>query len=64
MTLLGKLPDAALITILPAFASFKAGQILMDHAAEPGQLVAGIKLTILAASLHGLLLSLVLAFFN
>jgi 1,4-dihydroxy-2-naphthoate octaprenyltransferase len=64
MTLLGHLPDAALIALLPALASFKAAQILMLHAAEPGKLVAGIKLTILAASLHGLLLSLVLAFFN
>jgi 1,4-dihydroxy-2-naphthoate polyprenyltransferase len=62
MTLLGHLPGVALISLLPAFASFKAAQNLFNHAAQPTQLVPGIKLTILAASLHGLLLAAVLAF--
>jgi 1,4-dihydroxy-2-naphthoate octaprenyltransferase len=64
MILLGHLPAAALISLLPALASFKAAQILARHATEPAQLVPGIKLTILAASLHGLLLSLALVFFS
>ena len=64
MTMIGHLPGAALLSLLPAFASFKAAQILAHHAAEPAQLEPGIKLTILAASLHGLLLALALAFFS
>lgn len=62
MTLLGHLPVVALISLLPAVASFKAAQNLARHAAQPMQLVPGIKLTILAASLHGLLLAAALAF--
>jgi len=62
MTLLGHLPGVALISLLPAFASFKAAQNLFHHAAQPTQLEPGIKLTILAASLHGLLLAAALAF--
>jgi 1,4-dihydroxy-2-naphthoate octaprenyltransferase len=62
MTLLGHLPAVALISLLPAIASFKAAQNLARHAAQPRQLVPGIKLTILAASLHGLLLAAALAF--
>jgi 1,4-dihydroxy-2-naphthoate octaprenyltransferase len=62
MTLLGHLPGVALISLLPAFASFKAAQNLAHHAAQPTQLVPGIKLTILAASLHGLLLAAALVF--
>lgn len=62
MTLLGHLPVIALISLLPAIASFKAAQNLARHAAQPMQLVPGIKLTILAASLHGLLLAAALAF--
>jgi 1,4-dihydroxy-2-naphthoate polyprenyltransferase len=62
MTLLGHLPVVALISLLPAIASFKAAQNLARHAAQPRQLVPGIKLTILAASLHGLLLAVALAF--
>jgi 1,4-dihydroxy-2-naphthoate octaprenyltransferase len=62
MTLLGHLPVVALISLLPAIASFKAARNLAAHAAQPMQLVPGIKLTILAASLHGLLLAVALAF--
>jgi 1,4-dihydroxy-2-naphthoate octaprenyltransferase len=62
MILLGHLPVVALISLLPAIASFKAAQNLARHAAQPMQLVPGIKLTILAASLHGLLLAAALAF--
>ena len=62
MTLLGHLPAVALISLLPAIASFKAAQNLAAHAAQPMALVPGIKLTILAASLHGLLLAVALTF--
>ena len=59
---LGHLPAVALISLLPAIASFKAASNLARHAAHPSELVTGIKLTILAASLHGLLLAVALAF--
>jgi 1,4-dihydroxy-2-naphthoate octaprenyltransferase len=62
MVALGYLPPVALISLLPALASFKAARNLAEHAAHPLQLVPGIKLTILAASLHGLLLAVALAF--
>jgi 1,4-dihydroxy-2-naphthoate polyprenyltransferase len=61
MIALGTLPAIALIALLPAIASWKAAQNLARHAAEPRLLVPGIKLTILAASLHGLLLAAALA---
>lgn len=62
MVALGHLPLVALVSLLPAIASFKAAQNLAQHAAHPLQLVPGIKLTILAASLHGLLLAVALTF--
>ncbi len=64
MTLLGFMPLAALISLLPAVASFGALRILWRHATEPVQLAPAIKLTILAASLHGLLLAAALVFFG
>lgn len=63
MVAFDQLPAAALISLLPAVASWQAAQNLARHAAEPRLLVPGIKLTILAASLHGLLLAAALAFF-
>lgn len=63
MTWLGHLPAVALVSLLPALASVQAARNLARHAAQPAQLVPGIKLTILAASLHGLLLAVALAFF-
>ncbi|MBS3936478.1 MAG: prenyltransferase, partial [Sulfuritalea sp.] len=62
MVALGRLPAVALISLLPALASFKAAGNLAAHAARPMQLVMGIKLTILAAALHGLLLAAALIF--
>ena len=56
MTIGGRLPTAALLSLLPAVASIAAARTLWRHAVEPAQLVPAIKLTILAASLHGLLL--------
>ena len=57
------LPVAALVSLLPAAASAAAARGLWRHAAQPPALAPAIKLTILAASLHGLLLgaALVLA---
>lgn len=62
MILLGHLPLVAAISLLPAVASFKATRNLAAHAAQPRELLPGIKLTIVAASLHGLLLAAALAF--
>jgi len=62
MILLGQLPAVAALSLLPAIASFKAARNLARHAGTPPQLVPGIKLTILAASLHGLLLAVALAY--
>lgn len=57
LTVAGRLPPAALVSLLPAAASFAATRTLWRHAATPAELVPAIKLTILAASLHGLLLA-------
>ena len=57
---LGQLPAAALVSLLPAIASAKAQGILSRHAGQPQALAPAIKLTIVAASLHGLLLAAVL----
>jgi 1,4-dihydroxy-2-naphthoate octaprenyltransferase len=57
MVLVGHLPMAALVSLLPAAASISALRVLMAHAARPRELVPAIKMTILAASLHGLLLA-------
>lgn len=62
MVAFGQLPTAALLALLPAIASWRAARNLARHAAEPHRLVPGIKLTILAATLHGLLLAGALAF--
>jgi len=64
MVAFGQLPAAALIALLPAIASFRAAQNLARHAHRPQQLVPGIKLTILAATAHGLLLAAVLTFLS
>ncbi|MDP2795788.1 MAG: prenyltransferase [Sulfurisoma sp.] len=62
MVAAGQLPWPALLSLLAAAASFGALRVLWRHAAEPAQLVPAIKLTILAASLHGLLLAAALVF--
>ena len=62
MILFGHLPMVAAISLLPAVASLKAAQNLAQHSGQPSHLVPGIKLTILAASLHGLLLAVALTF--
>jgi 1,4-dihydroxy-2-naphthoate octaprenyltransferase len=60
MVLLGHLPLLALLSLLPAAASFGAARQLWAHAGRPAELTPALKLTILAASTHGLLLAIVL----
>jgi 1,4-dihydroxy-2-naphthoate octaprenyltransferase len=58
----GRLPTLALISLLGAVPSLAALRNLWGHADQPAQLVPAIKLTIVAASLHGLLLAAALVF--
>jgi 1,4-dihydroxy-2-naphthoate octaprenyltransferase len=58
----GQLPALALISLPPAAASLAALRVLHAHAGEPQALIPAIKLTILGASLHGLLLAGALVF--
>ena len=62
MVAAGQLPWPSLVSLLAAAASLAALRVLWRHAAEPAQLVPALKLTILAASLHGLLLGAALLF--
>ncbi|WP_029525695.1 prenyltransferase [Polaromonas glacialis] len=58
---LGVLPVACALGLLPAALSFKAGRQLLRDADRPGRLVPAIKATIAAANLQGLLMALALA---
>jgi 1,4-dihydroxy-2-naphthoate octaprenyltransferase len=60
MVLLGRLPLLALVALLPLVASIAAARVLWANAARPEQLAPALKLTILSASAHGLLLAIVL----
>ncbi len=62
MVLVGRLPAAALVSLAPAAASLAAMNFLRRHAGEPQLLAPAIKMTIVAAALHGLLLAAALAF--
>ena len=57
MVVLGQLPGLALISLLAAPASLAATRNLWANAELPFQLLPGLKATILAASLQGLLLT-------
>lgn len=61
MVLLGQLPVLALIALLPALASIAAAKQLWANAANPAGLTPALKMTILAASAHGLLLAVMLS---
>lgn len=61
MVFSGRLPVPATISLLPALASIGAVRQLWAHAARPGELAPALKLTILSASAHGLMLAVVLA---
>ena len=63
MVAAGWLPAAALLSLFAAAASFGAWRGLWRHAAAPTGLAPAIKLTILAAVLHGLTLAAALALF-
>ena len=60
MVLTGHLPATALIALLPMVASIIAARRLWSSAGQPAQLTPALKLTILAASAHGLLLAIIL----
>jgi 1,4-dihydroxy-2-naphthoate octaprenyltransferase len=60
MVLQGRLPLLALAALLPVAASSSAARVLWANAARPEQLAPALKLTILSASAHGLLLAIVL----
>jgi 1,4-dihydroxy-2-naphthoate octaprenyltransferase len=61
MVLLGNLPVPAALGLLPALATIDAGRRLWSTAAQPAELPPALKLTILAAVSHGLLLAVILA---
>jgi 1,4-dihydroxy-2-naphthoate octaprenyltransferase len=60
MVLLGDLPPSAALALFSAPVSFAAGHRLWSCAARPAALPPALKLTIFAASGHGLLLAVVL----
>lgn len=60
MVLLSQLPALALLALLPAAVSFIAARQLWSKAGRPAELTPALKLTILAASSHGLLLTILL----
>ena len=60
MIVTGHLPLLALISLPPAVASVAAARTLWREAANPPALAPALKLTILSASLHGLLLAVAL----
>lgn len=59
-TAAGWLPPLAWLALLPAIASALAARVLWKHAATPQRLAPAIKLSILAATTHGALLTLAL----
>jgi len=60
MVVLGHLPLLALVALLPVVASIAAARQLWPNAGNPSELAPALKLTIVAATMHGLLLALVL----
>ncbi len=60
MVLAGQLPLLALVALVPVLASVGAMRLLWEHAGNPAALTPALKLTILSASAHGLLLAIVL----
>jgi 1,4-dihydroxy-2-naphthoate octaprenyltransferase len=60
MVLAGRLPLLALLAMLPLAASIAAARVLWAGADQPAQLTPALKLTILSASAHGLLLAVAL----
>jgi 1,4-dihydroxy-2-naphthoate octaprenyltransferase len=62
MVVAGRLPPLALVSVLSAVASLAALRILWREAKHPRALAPALKLTILAAVSHGLLMAAALAF--
>lgn len=63
MTITGHLPTLALVSLFPVLATIRAATIVHSHASQPQKLEPAIKLTILAAVTHGLLLAAALIFY-
>ena len=59
--MIGQLPDIAALSAATLPLTIKAARDLLKHASQPTALAPAIKLTILAANLHGLLLTTTLA---
>lgn len=57
----GQLPDSAALAAASLPLSLLAGRHLLRQASQPAELAPAIKLTILSANLHGLLMALALA---
>ena len=57
-----RLPQGAAAAAMTLVFSFRAARILMAHAHEPAELTPALKLTLLAAHLHGLMLAATLAY--
>ena len=53
----GNLPWSALLALVAAMPASGAARQLLRHAAQPGELVPAIRMTIAAAMLHGILLA-------
>ena len=60
----GRLPAAALVSLLAALATLQALRLLWREAARPEALAPALGLTILAACAHGLLMAAALALFG
>lgn len=58
---IGNLPDYAALSAATLPLTLQAARDLLKHASQPAELAKAIKLTILAANLHGLLLTITLA---
>ncbi len=58
----GQLPDIAALSAATLPLTLMAARDLLKHASQPAALTPALKLTILAANLHGLLLTTTLAF--
>ena len=58
---IGQLPDYVALSAATLPLTLQAGRDLLQHASHPAELARAIKLTILAANLHGLILTIALA---
>ena len=64
MILTGRLPAAALVSLIAALATLKAARVLWGAADRPKALAPALAMTIVAANAHGVLMAAALAFFG